>query len=294
MTAPSESLTLGLAPSFLFRPALFLRYYPSCVARQCTEYCRMGTATTHPWHPVSCAWPLPCTSPHLLRGDTALPLPASCTHLMFLCRLSCGLVLSQALILFDSPGSHRNCGFVSKRAILWETGSDRTDRKANSRTPNLGGSTLITHPLLVHSALFKSASSRYPTGRPTQYTVPTLRRRPSSTGGHAPAQPRLPGTVEKLWAMSSLAPLPSLPLRQRGYSCMDTSVAFCVFLLGPLSVCPCFSLLGRRRRNPFATVTLRQLDMVLCCPWRSALLRPVLQAVPSVLISARSIARGRW
>lgn len=33
--------------------------------------------------------------------------------------------------------------------------------------------------------------------------------------------------------------------------------------LDPLSAGPLLSLLGNRRRNPFATVTLRQLDMVL-------------------------------
>lgn len=96
----------------------------------------------HPWLSFCCTWPSPCPSPHLLRGDTALPLPASCTHLMFLCRFSCGLVCSQALILFDSPGSpgsHTNCGFVSKRAISRETGSDKSkNRNLGRRMMNLG------------------------------------------------------------------------------------------------------------------------------------------------------------
>lgn len=152
----------------------------------------------HPWVPVCCTWPLLCPSPHLLRGDTALPLPASCTHLMFLCRFSCGLLRSQALILFDSPGSpgsHTNCGFVSKRAIWRDTGSDRSkNRNLGRRMMNLWESRLITLPLPVHCAVYLpvriiTISNKR---RLTQQTL--IGRRPCSC-----LQSGVPGTPGRLY-----------------------------------------------------------------------------------------------
>lgn len=168
----------------------------------------------HPWLSFCCTWPSPCPSPHLLRGDTALPLPASCTHLMFLCRFSCGLVCSQALILFDSPGSpgsHTNCGFVSKRAISRETGSDKSkNRNLGRRMMNSGrAGLLLTHCL--YTVLYTCQDHH-----DIQQEMST-RSRPSSTGDLAPVpnqgcQARLgdsiPGTYFK-YSNSSMSTLSS-------------------------------------------------------------------------------------
>lgn len=101
----------------------------------------------HPWRSVCCTWPLPCPSPHPLRGDTAPSLPASCTHLMFLCRFSCGLVCLQGLVLFDSPGSHRNCGFCFEAGHLAGNRIRQIENR-RSRAPNTRRSDLLlTHCL---------------------------------------------------------------------------------------------------------------------------------------------------
>lgn len=94
----------------------------------------------HPWHSVrSTLSPTLSSSPHLLRGDTTLPLLACCTHLMFLCCFSCGLVCSQNRLLFDGPGPQD----------LWfgfETGHlvGNKFRQVKFYVPNLGGIGLLT------------------------------------------------------------------------------------------------------------------------------------------------------
>lgn len=160
------------------------------------EYC-----TTHPWHSVFCAWASPCTSPYLLRGDTALSLLASCTHLMFLCRFSCGLVLSKARILFDSPGkpgSHppQEMWFCFEAGRLVEN-RIRQIEKRNLGRRILVGARFITHRL--HCIVRIIAISER-----TSY-VRYVRSRPD----HAPAQPGLSGTVVRLCTRSLLGPLPS-------------------------------------------------------------------------------------
>jgi hypothetical protein len=90
-------LKLGLAPSLCLPschfPAVFIPTYYLCkymstyphtsvghvLRSNALVHCRVQPdrilhhQTTHPGHSVSCAWPLACASPHLLRGDTALP-----------------------------------------------------------------------------------------------------------------------------------------------------------------------------------------------------------------------------
>lgn len=198
--------------------------------------CHSKLAPSIPGHSVCCTWPLPCPSPHLLRGDTALSLPASCTHLMFLCRFSCGLVRSQAPILFDSPGSpgsHTNCGFVSKRAISRETGSDKS-KKSKARAPDDESweSRLITHPLPVHCAVFLSGSSPYPS-RDVFKQQTLIDRRPCSC-----PQSGVPGTPGRLYAKYVFQQLAGpMSLCRPGHSRISRWILVhtsgCVFLLDP-------------------------------------------------------------
>lgn len=216
--------------------SLLLLFSPSSL--QYTAPCIPGTLSAVPG-------PYPAPSPHPLRGDTALSLPASCTHLMFLCRFSCGLVCPQALILFDgpgSPGSHTNCGFVSYRAISRESESDRSKNR-NLEAPNLGRARLLlTHfpsAHTAHSTAITTDTVRHSRDHDIQQDV--LRSRPSSTGGHAPvptSAARHAWETRNQQLAGPLLPCRPWPLRQFE---MDTrTTSGCVFLLGPLSACLCF------------------------------------------------------
>lgn len=172
-------------------------------------------ALSHPWDLVCCAWPLAYATPHLLRGDTALPLPASCTHLMFLCRFSCGLVPYQALILFDSRTAQGPTGSV----VLFRSGpSCGKQDQTRSRSEISDAESWWEHALTVIDAHYNPLhctpyhNSIVRIIMTSQKGRRTYAADPHQPGDHAPAQPGLGCQVrpqDSAPPMSSLAPLPS-------------------------------------------------------------------------------------